>query len=565
MGRLPPAFAPLLVALLLVASSRGQSLPGEVASWQKVSATSGGLGAVLDQGDVFGEALARLDPGHGGTPTLLVGAPGADDGGSDRGALHVLVLAADGTVSSATRISATAGGFGGELNNGAAFGDGLAGLGDVNGDGVLDVAVGAPGDGKGAVWILLLDTDGTVKGEQRVASGVGGFPDLLGAGDRFGEALAPLGDLDGDGVPDLAVGARFDDDGGANRGAVWILFLAADGTVREHAKLSASSGDFAGPLTNGDQFGVSIANMGDIDGDGVIDLAVGADGDDDGAPTFIGAVGAVWILHLARDGTAKSSSKISLESGGFSGDLDEGDVFGRSIAAPGDLDGDGVGDLAVGAEGDDDGGLGHGSVWVLFLAPDGSVRRHQKISSTEGQFGGALDEADRLGHALAALGDLDGDGVGDLAASAHRDDDGGVGLSANLGAVWQLFLRAGVWADLGGALPGTSGAPRLEGRGTLVGGAQVTLRLRDGASAASVALVVGLDTTNVPFRGGVLVPAPDAVLWLGVTDDRGAVRVEGRWPVGLTDETTVVFQAWLEDDGGPAGYAATNGVGATTP
>ena len=181
--------------------------------------------------------------------------------------------------------------------------------------------------------------------------------------------MATLGDLDGDGVGDLAVGAYADGDGGGGRGAVWVLFLNADGTVKSHQKISDTEGGFTGILDDNDNFGVSVASLGDLDGDGVPDLAVGAYADDDGCtddPPICNR-GAVWVLFLNADGTVKSHQKISDTQGNFTGILDNVDLFGSAVASLGDLDGDGVGDLAVGAYLDDDGGTRRGAVWVLFL------------------------------------------------------------------------------------------------------------------------------------------------------------------------------------------------------
>ena len=72
---------------------------------------------------------------------------------------------------------------------------------------------------------------GTVLDEQKINTVVGGFLGVLDDGDKFGLAITSLGDLDSDGVPDLAVGAPNDDDGDTNVGAVWILFFPPVATV----------------------------------------------------------------------------------------------------------------------------------------------------------------------------------------------------------------------------------------------------------------------------------------------------------------------------------------------
>jgi hypothetical protein len=343
-----------------------------------------------------------------------------------------------GTVVAEQKISESTGGFGGALDAGDELGFSSCPLGDLDGDGVPDLAVGARfdddgGADQGAVWILFLEDDGTVKAQQKISETTGGFGGALDPGDEFGYAVCSLGDLDGDGTGDLAVGARFDDDGGFNQGAVWILFLDTDGTVKSAQKISATSGTFGGSLSVGDEFGAAVSGLDDVDGDGAEDLAVGAPHDDDGGA----AHGAVWILFLHADGTVKAEQKISDTAGGFGGVLDD-DSFGRALSSLGDLDGDGLGDLAVGAPTDDDGASDQGAVWLLFLDADGTVKAEQKISATAGGFAGDLDAGDFFGSRLSTLGDLDGDRITDLAASSPRDNDGGV----DQGAVWILFLHA---------------------------------------------------------------------------------------------------------------------------
>ena len=538
--------------------------PDVVLSHAKISDTAGGFLGDLSAGSAsFGIGVAAVGDIDGdGTGDLAVGSPFENFLSPDAGAVWLLFLDPTGSVKSHVRLSAGAGGLGFSTGQ-TQFGISVAPLGDLDVDGVPDLVVGADldddgGPDHGAVWVLFLRADGSVKSSVKISDLSGGFGGTLKDGNGFGRAVARLGDLDLDGTTEIVVGAPETPDGGTARGAVWVLFLQPDGTVKQWQRISDIAGLFTGALSNEDRFGASVAGMGDLDGDGVLDLAVGAPGDDDG----FAENGAAWILFLQPGGKVAHSSKLSATSGGFDGQLFGGALFGQGLAALADADGDGRSELAVGAIGDFDGGPLHGAVWIVFLDEQGFARRASKISSSHGGFGGVLGASAFFGEALADLGDLDGDGLGDLAVGNRFDDDG----ETDRGAVWMLFLDAAFpWIDLGHELPGTNGPPRLVGEGTLQGNTQVFLTISRALPSAPTGVFMGFTAAWQPLHGGMLVPAPEVVAWPVFTDGTGSLQMQGWWPGGMPSGVSVWFQAWMFDPAGPEGFAATNALTIETP
>jgi hypothetical protein len=331
------------------------------------------------------------------------------------------------------------------LSNGDRFGFAIAALGDFDGDGIGDIAVGAPYDDTGcsincgAVHLLFLNNDTTLKGTLTLASGSNGMPTLTDY-DNFGFSVSWLGDVDGDGVGDIAVGAPGDDTGEINssRGAVYILMLNGDGTVKSSTKIASSTGGL-GLLTNFDEFGTSVVGLGDINGDFIPDIAVGTPGDDT-TSTGDGA-GEVYIIRLSTTGNATTVYRL-LSDVQFSGLIDDDDKFGSSLAAIGDVNLDGIQDIAIGAIGDATGSTSNsprGAVYIVSFMSDGSVKEIGKLASGVGGFG-SLSDYDEFGISVSSIGDINYDGVPDISIGAWKDDTGSAG--GQRGATYLVSLNS---------------------------------------------------------------------------------------------------------------------------
>lgn len=401
--------------------------------------------------------------------------------------------------------------FGAELSE---SGGGVAGVGDVDGDGFDDVAVGAHHS----------DENGSHSGSVRVYSGADGslIHLMVGdeAGDDLGHAVAAAGDVNGDGVPDIIAGAHDNADPGTVR-----VYSGVDGSVlREFAGTSAS-----------DFFGRAVAGAGDLDGDGHDDVLVGAPQDDASGAN----AGRAWAFSSA-DGSVLHA---------WSGDSPD-DGFGAAVSAAGDFDGDGCLDVMVGAPGDDDAGMGTGRVTV-YSGADGSV-----LGTIDGNSPGQ-----RLGVSLDRGDDMDGDGRPELIIGVPYDDAGAL----DAGLVKVLSGSAPTWTALPGGLPGAAGLPALSAKGLLAAGTPGALTLLGAAPLAPCALFASLGSAPVQFKGGLLEASPP-VLQLGLSTavDGTLVLPWSAWPPGLPAGLALVFQYGILDAGAPAGVALSNAVSGLT-
>ncbi|MEZ5966385.1 MAG: hypothetical protein R3F56_21295 [Planctomycetota bacterium] len=346
----------------------------------------------------LGQALLVVEDLDGdGWREVVVGAPGDATNGADAGAILVLSGRTRSTLWSVRGTQA-----------GARFGAALAAIGDLDQDGIAELAVGSPLQDGGPFGPF--DTGAVTILHFAPRSGYTVLGTLLGANSNelFGSAIAAVGDFDNDGVPDFAVGAP---QWGFSAGRVAVH----SGVAPRFALLTG----FASTVLSTDQLGSSLTGL--YGGSLPWGFAAGAPGADAGGLTDNGMVKVI---------TSAGTYEVR---GGASGDQ-----FGWSVAGLGDQDGDGVPDLAVGAIGDSTGHPQGGAVHALS-GSNGA----QLAAPLRGETPG-----DRLGFALASGVDFDADAQPDLAIGARGDDN----LGADSGCVYLMSIRsvpgARVWVPL---------------------------------------------------------------------------------------------------------------------
>lgn len=359
-------------------------------------------GLPLTSGDHFGYAVASGDFNDDCFADLAVGVPGANNG---VGEIVVFAGSAAGLTPWTQLVFSP-----GTVNSGDitddAFGNALA-VGDFNHDGFDDLAAGAYRDdnGAGSVGILYGSANGlSASGGTWVNQDTGNVPGGREANDEFGYSLA-AGDFNGDGYSDLAVGVPFEDIGTTiDAGAVDVLLGSSSGiTTNGSSAFDESTGAIPDNPETSDDWGYALA-AGDINHDGIADLAIGAPGESLGTITAAGQVTVMFGTNTPAGLTDKGSTVWTQDSPSVPGGAEANDRFGMALAI-GDFNGDHFGDLAVG---DPNEGVGTatlaGSVTVIYGTASGLTGTgSQSWSQDSTGISGACETNDQLGNSLSAI------------------------------------------------------------------------------------------------------------------------------------------------------------------
>lgn len=323
----------------------------------------------------------------------------------------------------------------------------VSGMGDVDGDGIGEVLVGAPqatdvlpGAG-GRAYVVHGKTDAAPVSLASVLAGAGGGFVMQGQpGDHMGLSLRSVPDLNGDGLPEVLVGSEMAA-GGAGR--AYVVHGQATPEPVALADVGAGTGGFGlQGAAAGVALGRSLDGIGDLDGDGVPEWMVAAPG-----PAFTGD--AVVHLLLGAGTGSLVLGPLPPDRGITLPGLAFGDDLGWSVAGLGDFNGDGWPDVALGAP-SDGGQFGNGAVYVVFGRPDlGTLDLAQVAQGRGGFVVTGEDFDDEAGFSVASAGDFDGDGSDDLLLGAPLAEP----MGGNSGRAYIVLGVSPSWPELGACVP----------------------------------------------------------------------------------------------------------------
>lgn len=302
-------------------------------------------------------------------------------------------------------------------------GHSVAPAGDMDGDGLDDLLIcgyrhDIPSTDTGRVYLLHAANLGS-PGIRDLATA-----DLTLVGeaseDRMGHAVGALDDMDGDGVPDLIMGAYGSDQAGLDAGKTYLI--PGSSLVGETGERGVEEGAymFLGEAAD-DASGHALRTAWDVDGDGLHDFVVGARLNDSGASN----AGKVYVVLAASLGSPGETVSLADVDYGFYAEVEEG-WLGYQAAGAGDVDGDGRGDIMMGAHMSD---AGAGRVYLFYAA--GLDEPVVSTESADVRFTGHFP-ADQAGRSISVAGDVDGDGLSDILVGARNHWD-------RVGSAYLLF------------------------------------------------------------------------------------------------------------------------------
>jgi hypothetical protein len=289
----------------------------------------------------------------------------------------------------------------------------VAGVGDVNGDGLNDMVIGAKNGAKAYVVFGSRDTQQAAFSFSTL-NGSNGFCLTGASGDWTGVSVSSAGDVNGDGIEDIIIGAPIASaNGQAMAGVSYVIFGSRTGFPPTISLLSlnGNNGFRLDGVAGYSYSGFSVSKAGDFNGDGIDDVIVGAY---EGSPNGQPSAGFSYILFGNRRGFPSVFSLSSLDgTNGFRLDgVTANGWSGYSVASIGDINGDRISDVIIGAVR----ATSNGKSYVVFGSRDKfpATFSLSMLNGTNGFRVDAISGVGTVGDSVASAGDFNGDGLNDV-------------------------------------------------------------------------------------------------------------------------------------------------------
>ena len=399
----------------------------------------------LEQDSRLGDAVSSAGDVNGdGIADIIIGAKDADVNGNNSAGKIYVIFGKNGDFSSSFNLANLDGSNGFVLNGIDAediAGISVSNAGDINNDGVEDLIIGARGgdangnSNAGESYVIFGQNSG-FNASLNLANldGSNGFVlNGIASGDFSGTSVSSAGDVNGDSIDDLIIGANF---ANSNAGESYIVFGQDSGFNASFnlADLNGSNGFAINGINSGDFSGTSVSSAGDVNGDGVSDLIIGANFAD---PNENSNAGESYVVFGNKDGFTSNLNLADLNgSNGFAiNGINSGDFSGTSVSSAGDINGDGFSDLIIGATNANVNDRENAGQAYVILGTDAEFNSSFDLSTLNGQNGFVINgdnAGNLLGTSVSGAGDFNGDRLDDIIISA-------VGANQETGTSYVLF------------------------------------------------------------------------------------------------------------------------------
>ncbi|WP_308189132.1 hypothetical protein [Nostoc mirabile] len=500
-----------------------------------LNGTSGFAINGINPNDLSGNSVSSAGDINGdGLDDLIIGADGASPNGITSGQTYVVFGSKESFAAqfNLSTLNGTNGFAINGINQYDSLGNSVSSAGDINGDGIDDVIIGAPfaspnGSSSGQTYVVFGSKESFAAAQFNLSTldGTNGFAiNGINQDNSLGNSVSSAGDINGDGVDDLIIGAPFADPNDFS-GQSYVVFGSKGGFGVQFnlSTLNGTSGFAINGINPEDRLGYSVSSAGDINGDGIDDLIIGAPFADPNGDNS----GQTYVVFGSNESFAAQFNLSTLNgtNGFIINGINKGDgLLGGSVSSAGDINGDGIDDLIIGTNGADPNGDNSGQSYVVFGSKEGfgAQLNLSTLNGTNGFAINGINPDDRSGN-VSSAGDINGDGIDDLIIGAPFADP-----NDNIsGQSYVVFGNRAPVLDLNGNSQGIdfsttfSGTPvsiidsnfTLDDNDTTLAGATITItNLLNGAAESLNATAIGnITATYNPTTGTLTLSGTDTI------------------------------------------------------